>query len=249
MYDRRSDILAYVNREGVVRFSDLSARFSGVSDMTLRKDLKALDSEGRLVRVHGGARSLDTVADRPLGERMVSEMDKKAAIALKAARLARPGMTVFMDSGSTLTELAKVFPDIDVRVVTGGLSVAAEISRLGAPTVRLLGGEMNKASLSVRDGAAVEQIALLSFDLAFLSVNGYTDEGGFGCLSGDRWAMERAVLRRSARKVILMDSTKAGRRCPYCIAAPEEIDLMISDEGFPAGLAERLRARGVVIES
>ena len=112
--ERRSQILDAVNLRGTMTFSALMQMFPNISEMTLRKDLKSLDEEGKLVRIHGGARSLDTVlnADAPLTQRLSQNMELKREIALKARALVQPGMTVFMDSGSTMTELAKAFQDV-----------------------------------------------------------------------------------------------------------------------------------------
>lgn len=199
--------------------------------MTLRKDLKSLDEEGKLVRIHGGARSLETVltADTPLMQRMSQNIDLKREIATKARTLVQPGMTVFMDSGSTMTEFAKNFPDVSCTVFTVGVSCVQELCRLNQPEIYMLAGKVNRSSMSVRDAQLANSLQNLYFDIAFVGVNGFSVENGFSCYSSDRWNMEKAAVSRSARVAVLMDSTKAGRICPFSICDLKEIDVLVSD--------------------
>ena len=102
MQERRQKIVEFVNQLGTVSFAQLKAAFPEVSDMTLRTDLKALDEERRLVRVHGGAKSVEVVVgtDDFLLRRAKRCAPEKAQIAHKALTLLRPDMTIYLDSGS-----------------------------------------------------------------------------------------------------------------------------------------------------
>ena len=105
---RRNAIAALINEKGEITFAQLKEAFPNVSDMTLRTDLKNLDEKKRIVRIHGGAKSVDLVVgtDDFLGKRSVRNVKEKKRIALKAKKLITPGATVFLDSGSTTTMLA-----------------------------------------------------------------------------------------------------------------------------------------------
>ena len=246
---RRAQILEAVNQRGVLYFGALSDMFPDVSDMTLRKDLKSLDEEGKIVRIHGGARSLDTVRapDVPLRQRLTQNMKQKQEIAAKALSFLQPGDAVFLDSGSTMTELAHLFPDRECTVFCGGLSCVNELSRLEKPAIYLLGGMLNKSSLSVRDPRVAREVEGLHFDVAFISVNGFSPEGGFSCRWPERQLMEQAVLRRSRKKVVLMDSTKINRQCTYLICKTAEVDVLISDSGLPAEVRQAVEQQGVTV--
>ena len=166
--ERRSRIIRAVNENGVVNFASLVRMFPDVSEMTLRKDLKSLDEQGALVRIHGGARALDTVGagDTPLKQRFTQNIDKKRRIAQKARLLLKPNLNIFLDSGSTLTELAKAFVDQPCTVFTCGLSCINELSRLEQVDVFIVGGMLNRDSLSVHDYPLVlRQIEQINFDL------------------------------------------------------------------------------------
>ena len=105
MDERRSSIVELINQEGYVSFSRLKSAFPDVSEMTLRTDLKKLDEERLIVRVHGGAKSVSFAVgtDDLLARRSLRHAAEKAAIAQKAVRLLRPDTTIFIDSDSTTT--------------------------------------------------------------------------------------------------------------------------------------------------
>ena len=96
---RRSAIVAYINEKGEVTFAQLKEAFPNVSDMTLRTDLKNLDDNKRIVRIHGGARSVDVVfgTDDFLSRRSIRNVDAKKAIIMKAKELIGPGTSIFLD--------------------------------------------------------------------------------------------------------------------------------------------------------
>ena len=247
--ERRNRIVAQVNQQGVLSFAELMKQFPEVSEMTLRKDLKYLDGAGQIIRVHGGARSIETISagDTPLRQRLTVNVDKKREIARKACSLVTPGSAIFLDSGSTMTELSKIFPDLPCTVFTGGLSCLNELCKLKEADVYVLGGKLNKNSLSVRDVAMASMMDSLHFDLAFISVNGYTRSNGFTCRSSSRWELEKVVLRRSDKVVVLMDSDKVNVPNPFSVCMPQEVDILVSDDGLPSQLREELQAAGVTV--
>ena len=142
METRRNAIVELINEHGTVSFSQIKEMFSQVSEMTLRTDLKILDESKRIVRIHGGAKSVQVVVgtDDYLSKRAVRNIPQKQKIAEKALSLLRPDTTIFVDSGSTTTLLARQFPNQSNLIYTTGLSCATEFSHLSRPTVMLPGG-------------------------------------------------------------------------------------------------------------
>ena len=113
MEQRRNQIVELVNRKGSISFAQLKEAFPSVSEMTLRTDLKALDEARRVVRVHGGVKSVEQVVgtDDLLSRRSARNAEAKQIIAEKATALLRPNTTLFLDSGSTATAVARCIPD------------------------------------------------------------------------------------------------------------------------------------------
>lgn len=128
MEQRRNQIVELVNRKGSISFAQLKEAFPSVSEMTLRTDLKALDEARRVVRVHGGVKSVEQVVgtDDLLSRRSARNAEAKQIIAEKAAALLRPNTTLFLDSGSTATAVARCIPDQPMLIYTSGLSCAME---------------------------------------------------------------------------------------------------------------------------
>ena len=182
---RRSAIAAYINEMSSVTFGQIKEAFPDVSDMTIRTDLKALDEAKKIVRVHGGAKSVETVIgnDDLLGKRAVQNVDAKQVIAEKAAGFVRENMTIFVDSGSTTTLLAAQFPDVRCLIITNSISCAVEFARLKKARVYVTGGQLNRNSLSLTGTSAVTELLQIHFDLAFLGATSYRSDTGFTCES------------------------------------------------------------------
>ena len=146
MEQRRNAIVELVNREGSLSFVQLKEAFPSVSEMTLRTDLKALDQARRVVRVHGGVKSVEVVVgtDDQFGRRTARNAAEKQIIAEKAAALLRPNTTVFLDSGSTATAVARCVPDEPMLIFTSGLTCAIELARLEKPKVKAGKGRLTQ---------------------------------------------------------------------------------------------------------
>lgn len=235
MEARRSGIVEMVNSEGSVSFSQIKMAFPQVSEMTLRTDLKNLDEEHLIIRVHGGARSVGYVigTDDLLDNRIARKAEEKVLIAGKAVELLRPDTTIFLDSGSSTTALARAMPDIRILVFTNSITVAAELSRLERIQAFVIGGRLNRFSMSLHGSQAIDSIKKLSFDQLFLGVTSYQQGGGLTCGSDEEAALKRACIQQSDQVVALMDSSKIGRRSTFSICDLDSVDVVVSDDNVP----------------
>ena len=235
MEERREAIVTLVNEKSSITFAELKKRFPQVSDMTIRTDLKALDEAKRIVRVHGGAKSVEHVIgnDDLLGKRAVRNVEAKQIIAEKAVGIVRPNTTIFVDSGSTTTTLANIFPDVNCVIFTNSLSCAIEFSRLAKARVYMLGGLMNRNSLSVVGHSVLSEMQPVNFDMAFLGATSYIDELGFTCESPEDNAVKRAVIDKSAQNIILMDASKIGKRGSFTICNMDRLSHVVMDAAVP----------------
>lgn len=249
MQERRNAIVELVNEQGSVSFRELKQAFPDVSDMTLRTDLKALDAERRIVRIHGGARSVEQIigTDGLLSARSGKNIDAKALIAQKALTLIQPNTTIFLDSGSTTTALAKVIPDEHLLICTSGLSCAGDLARLEHAQVFLPGGNLNRFSLSLNGSRSVEAVKGLAFDQYFMGVTGYTPEAGIACGSDEEASLKRACIRQADEVIALMDSSKVGHRSTFNVCDLDSVDIVVSDGKLPADFVQRCKNAGVEI--
>lgn len=235
MEERRTAIVAFVNERSSITFAELKKEFPNVSEMTLRTDLRVLDEAKRIVRIHGGAKSVETVIgnDDLLGKRAVRNVDAKRIIASKALELVRPGTTIFIDSGSTTTEFANIFPDVNCVIFTNSISCGVELCRLTKARVYMLGGLMNRNSLSVVGHTVLDGMKPVNFDLAVLGATSYSYDIGFTCESAEDNAVKRFAASKSSRTVILMDSSKIGRRGSFTMCEPDQVTDIVMDDNVP----------------
>lgn len=235
MEQRRNAIVELVNREGSLSFVQLKEAFPSVSEMTLRTDLKALDQARRVVRVHGGVKSVEVVVgtDDQFGRRTARNASEKQIIAEKAAALLRPNTTVFLDSGSTATAVARCVPDEPMLIFTSGLTCAIELARLEKPKVSIPGGTLNRFSHSVCGVRGIQELEGVHFDLLLLGVTSYSPETGFACGVEEEALLKQTVLNRAEHVAVLLDSSKIDRRSTFRICGLDEVDTVISDGRLP----------------
>ena len=249
MAERRDRIVDYVNSEGNVTFAQLKQAFPDVSEMTLRTDLKALDQQRQIIRVHGGAKSVgfavgtDDLLARRVGRRTV----EKTTIAQKAAGLLRPGLTVFIDSGSTTTALAAEIEDMDLLVFTNSLTVASELARLEHVMCMIVGGRLNRFSMSTMGARAVDSVRQMTFDQVFLGVTGYQRSEGFSCGFDDEAVFKAALVERAHDAMALMDSSKEGRPSTFRFCTLRDLHAVVSDGGMSEDFASACDAAGVTL--
>ncbi len=246
---RQKEIVDLVNKNGKTTIQELKELFPDVSEMTIRTDLKSLDEHRQLVRVHGGARSIDRVmgTEGIMTWRSVSNVEKKMAIARKARELVTPSSTIYIDSGSTTTMLARLFPDLNTLIYTESISCAIELQKLKRPKVFLPGGEMERSSLSLFGTKALEELSMMNFDIVFLSALSFKEGIGFTCAREYQALLKSTLIKRSEKVVLLMDSSKVGQKSVYTFCNPEDIDVLVSDGGLTPDFVGLMRKHGVKV--
>ena len=246
---RRDAIVQLVNEKGSVRFSQIKEAFPNVSEMTLRTDLKALDEEKKILRVHGGARSVQVIigTDGFLNRKSVHNISEKQEIARKALTLLHPDTTLFLDSGSTTTAFARQIPDRSYLIYTTGLSCATELAKLSKPTVMLPGGKLNRYSQSVFGYSAIRELERVNFDQAFLGVTGFHPSVGFSCGISDEALLKETAIRQSGQVIALMDSSKIDVKCSFSFCRLSDIDVVVSDGKLPEEFLDECRKYGVQV--
>ncbi len=246
---RQNLLIELINKMGSISFSTMKESFPQISEMTLRRDLEYLDRMKQIIRIHGGAKSVDVVigTDDLYNKRSTRNAEAKKLIAQKAIQLVKDNTSVFMDSGSTTTEFAKVFPDGRYLVFTCGISCALELSRLSETQVYMVGGRINPSSLSVNGSRSLTFLDNISFQTAFLGVTGYIQGRGFTCGSEEDSELKRAVIRKSEKVVALMDSRKVGISSTFTFAKPDEVDIVVSDSELSEAAKKEFREADIEI--
>lgn len=230
---RRELIIDELRRLDEVTVTGLSARL-GVSDVTIRKDLQQLEDQGYLTRVRGGAvfsgrgqLELRFAARQQLG------LEEKRRLAGRAAKMVRPGATVFLDGSTTVFQMTRLLRHIQgLTVITNGLYAALEMSFAPEITTIVVGGILRKQSSSLVDLLTPELLRRLHVDVAFLSCRGFTLEHGLMESDLREAQLKRAMAQAAQHVVALFDHSKIGHVYIASSMLPEEIDTLLIDDNL-----------------
>ncbi|WYK06989.1 DeoR/GlpR family DNA-binding transcription regulator [Cereibacter sphaeroides f. sp. denitrificans] len=199
----------------------------GVSEDSIRRDLRSLAQEGRCQRVYGGALPLSP-ASAPIEARLGEEAARKRALARRAVDLIRSDQTLFLDAGSTLVPLAELLPEGQgLRVVTNSIPAAAALIGRSGIALVLIGGGVTMSVGGAVDAQALSELARLRIDLCFLGA--------------------RQLLRQSRTSVLMMTNGKLGTQAPFAIARADEIGHHILEADAPEEMELRLRQTGATV--
>lgn len=211
---RRNKILERLRRDGSIRVSELSSEL-GVTSVTLRTDLDSLEQDGYLERVQGGA-ILKVRTEERLS--LVSEDSGKIAIGQKAAQHICDGSTLFINSGTTTRCVATALKQHkNINVVTNSIAVAMELKEISSIHVILLGGEVNSQYAFTYGEDAKNQLLHYQADWAILSVDGISSEAGITTFHADEAMIDRMMIERAQKTLIVADHSKIGRVGFTCI--------------------------------
>ncbi len=244
--ERKALILQVLGRDGRVVAKPFSVEL-GVSEDTIRRDLRELAAEGLLQRVHGGALPASP-AVAAFGVREGAATAAKAALGRAGARLIQPGQIVFLDGGTTNVQLARSLPDhLKATVVTHSPSIAVALAGHPSVEVELIGGRLFKHSIVTVGAAAAEAIARVRVDLFFMGVTGLHPETGATTGDPEEAAIKRLISRQSAETVVLATRDKLGAASPYAITPLAEIGALVVEAGLPEALLAPFRDAGLRI--
>jgi DeoR/GlpR family transcriptional regulator of sugar metabolism len=243
---RKKSILATLKSDGLVVAKELSETF-GVSEDTIRRDLRELAAEGKLQRVHGGALPSSTaVAD--LGKRQHINMASKSTIARKAAGLIAPGQVIILDGGTSCVELARQLPPtLQATVITHSPSVAVELVDHEGIEVVLIGGRLFKHSMVAVGAAAIEAIAHIRADVYFMGVTGVHPVAGLSTGDLEEAHVKRAFAASAAEVVVLASSEKINSASAYVIGAAKMANTIVVESQTSKALTRPFSAQGIAI--
>jgi DeoR/GlpR family transcriptional regulator of sugar metabolism len=229
---RHAYILERLRADGAVRVSELMTELE-VSDMTVRRDLEVLESQGHLLRVHGGATLLreSTVHEPVFATKRTLEHDAKVAIARAAASLVEPGMAVAISAGSTTYEVSRRLADLPRLTVVTNSVPAAEVLYHGGRSDQtiILSGGMRTPSDALVGPFAVSALRNVNVDIVFLGVHGIHERAGFTTPNLLEAETDQALIETGGRLVVTADHTKWGVAGVSTIARLGRADVVISD--------------------
>ena len=242
-YERRQSLLALLKKQPGLRVPEI-AQSLGVSDGTVRNDLNALEKEGHLTRVHGGAVliSRQELTSSTFNIRHQENADKKSCVGKHASSMVEDGDSILLDASSTAYYLAlNLNKRSRLRVVTNGIEVARLLANNPSNTVILIGGVVNQDGSSVTGLLSEQIIADLHIQKAFISCSGFSVERGMTEVHLEEAQLKRKAIESVQQVIALVDSSKMGKEDLTPFARPSQITHLFTDIGITDEWKNRLQ--------
>ena len=241
--DRRHLILERVADEQSIHVGALS-RELGVSEMTIRRDIRLLERDGFLRQTYGGATAhLTRALDLAFNARALQHSREKRLIAMRAAQLVESARVIFLGVGTTIEQLARyLHARPELTVVTASLPTASLLGTRPLRTVAL-GGTIRRDDLTATGPVAIATLANYRFELAMIGAArwGITD------LSDDEAEVQRVAIARAERVIVLADGSKIGAAASAVVAPAEVVHTLVTDASAPPAELAALRDLGVEV--
>jgi DeoR/GlpR family transcriptional regulator of sugar metabolism len=249
--ERQQHIARLVEEHGRARVADLAARF-GVSTVTIRKDLLALEGEGRVVRAHGGALAVERQhAESAFDVRERIRRDEKEQIAEIAASMVTTGESIALDASTTALAMARHLkqrgPWPHLTVTTNGLRIATELAGFPGITVAMPGGIVRWEAMSVVGPLGDGAFRRMNISKAFMGAAGFTIAAGLTDATEEEAQIKRLMASAAQDVIAIIDHTKWGRAAFATFARTDELTAVITDGSAPAAMIEQLADRGVEV--
>ncbi len=229
--ERQKKILRMLHRDGIVKISQLSAKFN-VSEETIRRDLNKLEKEGGFLRTYGGAYITKNVnPDIDISIRESFYIEGKEDIGLLASELIEDGDTVILDSSTTALHVAEKIRDRqNVTVITNAVKIVTALS--GVPGVKIIctGGTVRSRSLSFIGPEAEATMSRYFADKAFISCTSADMERGLTDTNEQDASMRRIMLMQASKRILIADTTKFGKTAFSLISPFDVFDTVVTDK-------------------
>lgn len=238
---RQSAILETVAVRGSCRVVELARRL-GVSDETIRRDLKQMTAAGLVRKLHGAVALPDPLSEPAFRQRLVQEAEAKKAIAELAAAQVRNGDSLMLDTGSSTAYVARALRHHrNLLVVTNSVDIARTLATRNGNRVYMAGGELRADDGAALGPSATSFVEQFRVRLAFLSIGAIDLDDGLMDYDLAEAEFSRMVMRRADRTIIVADHSKFGRRALVTVCPLAAVETLITDRPPPAPFAERLQ--------
>ena len=245
---RRSRIIEILNRDGQVKVSRLSEELNA-TPVTIRSDLDALERDGYLERIQGGAvQTAVNYYNREFIQRKRLGANVKKRIAAAAAELIHDGDTILLNSGTTVYFTAvELKRHKNLRIVTNSLTAAIELGSVPSFHVILLGGEINSRDSFTYGSDVLEQLKRYRANYAILSIDGVCAETGISTLHAEEVMVERMMMERANETIIIADSNKLEKEGFLYVCDTQAVDRLVTNREADPSVIKRLREKRIKI--
>ena len=246
--ERRALIMRLLEQTEEVRVTDLS-RDTGISEVTIRKDLTVLQNRNLLVRTRGGAMRKPVEnqnEDTSIGKKRMFNFKEKERIGEEAVKLINEGDFIMIDSGTTTLEVARHLDKFHhLHILTNAMNIATELMNYKRFDVVLLGGNVRINSHSTVGPLALSQLKNFSGYKLFLGVDSFSLDSGVSTPSLEEALLNQIMVQQAERVIAVFDSSKFNKRSFVHVADAHQLDCIITDSAIPAGMTAKLKRAGI----
>ncbi len=234
---RQRKILRLIEEHQRVRVEDLAEQFA-TTPQTIRKDLQRLSQLSHVVRFHGGATLLGGVEYEPLAFRVAQAPEEKAAIANMAASRLPDGCAVFLNSGTTIEQVARhLSGHKGLRVIVDNVDLAAKIRSYEGFEVIVPSGVVRGKDGAIMGAEAVDYLRNFRCDYAVIGAAAVAEDGDLLDFDIAEVQVCRAMISHARHVILTLDSGKFGRSAPVRLGHLEDVHTVISDSAVPEWVA------------
>lgn len=220
-----------------------SSKQLNVSSMTIRRDLKELENEKKVIRTHGGAVSPESlITEVPYSSKKGQNINEKKTIALRAKSIIKPESTIILDSGTTTLELAKLLKGRnDLTIVTNDIKIAGELMS-SLNKVIVTGGEMQK-DIGALFGAATQHILkVIHADVFFLGAHAVDISRGVTSPTFDKSLIKQLMIDASKETWLLADYSKFGKKAFSNVCSLTDLDGVVTDSNLESSINNQIES-------
>jgi DeoR/GlpR family transcriptional regulator of sugar metabolism len=219
-----------------VKSNELSEKL-GVSEDTIRRDLKELSDHNKILKVHGGAMASNRFIPFSHQDREVHAQVEKVSIVKKAMSLIRKNQVILMDGGTTNLEFARLLPEnLKLTVITNSIPLSLQLTQQPNVEIFFLGGKVVKNAQVTVGIEVIESLRDIRADLCFLGTRSIDPKAGITDINRDEVKIKRALMESAMTNVSLCLSEKLGTVQPYVVAPASRLDILITE--LPAQCTE-----------
>jgi DeoR/GlpR family transcriptional regulator of sugar metabolism len=245
--ERRDLLVSRLRRDGKLVAKDLAAEL-GLSEDSLRRDLRELAAAGLCQRVYGGALPASPLLGTTHARRSAIAPESKRRVGARAAYLIAPGSTVILDGDTTGLAVAQALrPDLAATIITHSPATAAALVDHPSVDVFIIGGRLHKTGGVACGAAAAEAASTITADLYLLTATGIHEKAGLTADDPDEAALQRILISRAADTYVLGSLDKIGSAAPYTISGLSDVAGIVTDAPSYHPTIQQLRQQGITI--
>ena len=246
--ERQNQILRFITSHQRISTAEICEKLM-VSEATARRDLEILETGGKLQRVHGGAIPIgQTSKELPIHQRQSEQAGEKTRIGQAAAGLVEEGETVFLGSGTTVLEVARVLRGRrNLTIITNSLAVVNALAGEEGLTIVCLGGMLRESELSFIGHITEQALGELRADKVMIGTRAISLANGLTHEYLPETMTDRAILKVGREIIVLADHTKFGREGAVLLAPLVQVHTFITDMETPTEYLEALHQKGIKV--